>query len=183
MKITTSVPVVVNKNPSPSELYSLAGGDVIEFQAAGSMPTVYDSLDRDNFYPADGKKDKYAKFDELPSFNEPHSNVLGFRSSSERKKMRADRQNRRNLRTQSKAEARLTKAGAKQTQADAQKEAATSLGKDDKGAIALAGALSKKGAKKKGLSTGAKWGIGIGAALVLGVAGYLIYKKMKKGKK
>jgi hypothetical protein len=176
MKITTSVPVVVNRNPTPSELYSMAGGDVIQLVAAGSMPNVVDSLDRDNFYPAEG--DKYAKFDELPSFKEPHSNALGFRSKSERKNMRADRQNRRNLRTQSKADARLTKAGAKQTQADAQKEGAIALGKEDKGAIALAGTLSKKGAKK-GMSTGAKIAIGVGAAAVLGVVGYLIYKKVK----
>jgi hypothetical protein len=136
--------------------------------------------------------DPYASFMNLPSFKNAdgdYSNAGGFLSGTmldkkeraRRRSLREDkqkqRQERRNLRTSSTAEARLTKAGAKQTAAEGQKAAAESLGKESQSDVALAQALSQKPADApKGLSTGAKVGIALGVLAILGVGVYLVMK-------
>lgn len=105
-------------------------------------------------------------------------------------KSRAQRQARKDLRVKSKAEARGIKAQgqlqknlSKRDQAKAQQMSAKASEKGVAGDIALANALAKdspSGGSEKGMSTGAKIGIAVGVAVVLGIIGFVIYKKMKK---
>lgn len=99
------------------------------------------------------------------------------------RKRRKQRQARRDLRVKSKAQARLYRNKAKIEQAKAQQIAAQSMGKTE-GDVALAQAIAsgeKSGKSKKGLSTGAKVGIGLAVLAVLGVATYFIINS-RKGK-
>lgn len=103
-----------------------------------------------------------------------------------REKKQMQRQERRNIRTSSTAEARQLKAQAKLGASEANKEMAKGL-QDQSGDIALANALASKSAEtptteKKGLSTPVKIGIGVVALAVVGVVGYMLYKKSQKGK-
>ena len=146
-----------------------------------SKDTCYDGLVRYQVRDANnpitdvsyGEPDEYYN----AAGEENHSNLF-----EGMKRRRAQRQARKDLRTKSKAEARLIKAGAKQTGAEAQKEAAVAMGKTE-GDVALAKALTApkaKSSKAKGLSTGAKIGIGVGVALVVGVIAFVIIKKKNK---
>lgn len=100
---------------------------------------------------------------------------------------KAQRQERRNLRTESKAEARIMKAGAKQTKADAKvgeakakSETAKALSKGDDSAVIAALNASKPAAEDKGMSMGAKIGIGVGIVVVLGIVTFVVIKMKKK---
>lgn len=136
-----------------------------------------DGEDTDEFY--DGKLETY-------------ENAIGSKFRKQQKK----RQRRRDLRTKSKAKARETRARARETsakakiqQAKAQQLSAKASEKAVASDVALAEALKVSAPpiavepEKKGLSMGAKIGIGVGVAVVLGVAGFFIWKSMKnKGK-
>lgn len=116
-------------------------------------------LDIDNFYPFDGDEFSYSIGDVVRNIRK-----------------------RKNLKAQSKADARRAKASAKLEQAKSQTESAKALS-DNSGDIALASALKttpSKSSDKKGLSTGAKVGIGLGVAVVLGIATYFVIKHKKK---
>ena len=162
-------------------------GDVINYDAVTPMNNIGGmygefredlalSGDDDEFYGGDGD----------------YSNAGGLFKNF--RKNQAKRQARRDLRTKSKADARKTKANAKietakakQTQAKAQVESAKASKEGAKTDLAMAEALKSstptpEEEPKKGLSMGAKIGIGVGVAVVLGVVGFIIYKKMK-GKK
>lgn len=84
--------------------------------------------------------------------------------------MQAQR-DRRDLRAKSKAEERTT-------QAKAQLESAKAMSKSVAGDVAIAKAL-KSSEPKKGMSTGVKIAIGVGALLVVGVVGYFLVKGKK----
>lgn len=160
-------------------------GEVLDFEVMNASSPIGANLKED--------------YDTTFWTGEDFNNASGrFRKErARRRKLREEkqqqRQDRRNLRTSSKAEARQIRATAKQTkaeakigEADAKKEMAKGL-QDQSGDIALANALASKpaetpSAEKKGLSTGAKIGIGVGVLAVLGVVGYMLYKKSQKGK-
>lgn len=103
------------------------------------------------------------------------------------KARKAQRQDRRDTRVQSKADARVMKAGAAQTKAGAkvlaakaQGAAAKAMGKgDDKALLAALATDAPVTPDKKGMSTGMKVGI-VAGILVLIVGGVILYKKMKK---
>jgi hypothetical protein len=123
----------------------------------------------DEFYDADGDDDYYNAGGLFKNF----------------RKNQAKRQKRRDDRTKSKNEARTEKAKAKQTLAKAQVESAKALAKGTEGDIALAKSLEAKPdgeTVKEGLSKGAKIGIAVGVVVILGIVGFIVYKKMK-GKK
>lgn len=179
MKVITANPIILNKKPiSSRDKYVGVGGDVQKYDFLNSNNAIEkDYIDNDQFLPAEG--DKYAKFDELPSF----SNAGGVKRAVKRRREIKDRKlAMKEERTASKADARRAKADAKLGQAQAQKEAAVALGKqDDSAAIAaLAQSGSKSSKSKKGLSTGAIIGISVGALALIGVVGYMIYKNKKK---
>lgn len=134
-----------------------------------------DGEDGDDFY--DGKLENY-------------ENAIGKKFRQQQKK----RQRRRDLRTKSKAKARETRARARETsakakiqQAKAQQLSAKASEKSVASDVALAEALKVSAPttpieEKKGLSMGAKIGIGVGIAVVLGVAGFFIWKATKGAK-
>jgi preprotein translocase subunit SecF len=100
-------------------------------------------------------------------------------------KSQADQSERRKIRVQSKAEARVGRASAKKGQAVAQQLQAKASKEGVKGDIELAKSLAEKGGEETktsdnaGLSTTAKYAIGgVSIILVLGIA-YMIYTKKK----
>lgn len=127
--------------------------------------------DNDTFYPATGRLRNAA------------ANLK--RNSGKNREIRRERRTsrikRRDVRATSKADARINRTGAKVTQAQAQQEAAKGLS-DPSADIALSKSLAtmtsgpSPSAEKKGLSTMAWVGIGVGV-LALGVGAYFVFKK------
>ena len=174
----------MNTNKSNFDEFTLGiDGDVISYDAVSASQNIggrYGQFaedltigDDDDFYGGDGD----------------YSNALG----KNFRKNQAKRQARRDARTKSKGDARKTKADAKiqtakakGTQAKAQVEAAKASKEGIKADVAMAEALKSTAPlpeePKKGLSMGVKIGIGVGVAVVLGVVGFIIYKKMKGNK-
>jgi len=106
------------------------------------------------------------------------------RRRSRRENKQDQQQARRNQRTDSMAQSRQMKAQAKLGNVDVQKEMAKGL-QDQSGDIALANALASKSPEAttdKKMSTTTKVMIGVGVAVVLGVIGFIVYKKMAKKK-
>lgn len=98
------------------------------------------------------------------------------------KKRTAARQQRKLIKTQSKAAARTAKADAKKGEAVAKQLSAKASEAGVKGDIALADALKEKpteASAKKGLSTGAWIGIGAGVLALVGLGAWLLLKKKK----
>jgi len=176
---------VIISRPNFNELDGvIEPNGLMEYQAPLAMnPINGNPIDEDNFYPAEGKSCACG------CSGEHKSMALGglIPSAAEMKRNRAMRQQRKNIRTQSKATARNQRTGAKVAQATAQKISAANMNKDSASDLELAkalGASSKPSASdKKGLSTGAKIGIGVGIAAVVIVGGIFIYKAVKKRKK
>lgn len=99
----------------------------------------------------------------------------------------AQRQERRTLRTQSKADARVMKADAKQTkamakvgEAKAKSDAAKAIGKGDDKALLAALKTPKPAPAETGMSTGTKIGIAVGIVAVLAIGTFVIIKMRKK---
>ena len=137
---------------------------VINYEVVNASNTIRENyLDQDNFYPADG-------LDGL-EYDVEFSNARG-----DRKSRRANRRKRGFLGLKDRAKR-------KQTEADAQLAAAQSIGKDSKSDIALAqslgsvGGKTRRGAPKKGLSTIAWVGIGVGALALIGLTIFLVKRK------
>jgi len=136
--------------------------------------------DDDDFYGGDGD----------------YSEAFGSGLFKNFKKNQAIRQKRRDERSKSKNKAREGKADAKketakakQMSAKAQQESAKASKEGVKADVAMAEALKSTAPTttpeeepKKGLSMGAKIGIGVGAFVVLGIIGFIIYKSMKAKK-
>ncbi len=171
--------ITVTKSTKRPELNNNDMDGVIEFQDLMGSSTVrgnpidmdvLNSTEEGDFFNASGKK--------------VHKGPLaGIKNA------RAQHQARKNLRVSSKAKARLNRSGAllgkanaKALDAKAKIEAAKAAGKDD-GSAKIIASLNKNTAapEEKGMSTGAKVGIAVGIAAVLGVIGFVIYKKSKKG--
>ena len=103
------------------------------------------------------------------------------------KERKAQRQERRNIRTQSKADARIMKAGAKQTKADAKvgeakakSETAKALSKGDDSALMAALQKQSDAPVEKGMSTGLKIGIAVTVVAVLAIGTFVVIKMRKK---
>lgn len=163
-------------------------GDVINYDAVSATQNIggkYGQFaedltigDDDDFYGSDGD----------------YSNAWGSGLYKNFKKNQAIRQKRRDEKSKSKNKAREGKADAKketakakQMSAKAQQESAKASQEGVKADVAMAEALKSTAPPpeeepKKGLSLGVKIGIGVGAAVVLGVIGFVIYKSMKAKK-
>ena len=156
--------------PVPNPRYENKDGRIVNYDVVTAMDKVpTNSFDQDNFYPADG-------LDGL-EYDVEFSNTIGNRKA--RQKRRAERRAERRKRGFLGLKDRAKR---KQTEADAQLAAAQNIGKDSKADIALAQSLgtlggSKKGGSKKGLSTIAWAGIGVGILALLGVTIYLVKRK------
>lgn len=91
------------------------------------------------------------------------------------------RQARRDANAKSKNQARLMKAKAKQDLAKSQIVSAKAALKGGGQDAALLNQLNQPATDTNaGMSMGAKIGIGVGVAVVLGIVGFIIYKKTKK---
>ncbi len=179
-------------------------GDVLNYEVANGLQNIGNNFHEnglsntdmsfadggadDDFFGADGEDDFYGYGGDNDGDADDYYNAGGMFSNyrkqqKERQKRRTDRSKSRNEARKTRGEASKMRADAKQRQGDAQIESAKSMGKGVEGDVALANALAKNQPEEsKGLSLGAKIGIGAGIVLILGVAGYFIYKKMKKGK-
>lgn len=164
MRVITSNPIIVNgKKESTNDMYIGVNGQVIPYQVGSTIGPVYDTLDRDDFYPAEGC-----------------SNAYGSRRKK-RDEMKDRKMKLREQRVGSKADARTTRSDAKKEEAFAKQKMADSLATSTQGDVALANALAKTGGskKEKGLSTGAKIGIAVGVLALLGFGTYMIMKNKK----
>ncbi len=132
---------------------------IVNYEVLTASNAIKDNyFDQDDFYPADGTE---------------FSNAIGNRKA--RASRRAERRKRGFLGLKDRARR-------KQTEADAQLAAAKSIGKESKADVALAKSLgtlggSRKPAPKKGLSTIALVGIGVGALALVGLTIFLIKRK------
>lgn len=165
-------------------------GEVINYDIIPAINKVTNNpFDDDNFYPAcgcssaEGEESSFdadSNFDAESGADGEFSEASGlFKNFHKNQKIR---QKRRDEKQKSKAQARVLKSKAKLGLADAQKTAAKSL-QDKSGDIEMAEALAKSAPaaeEKTGMSTGLKIGIGVGIVAVLGVIGFVVYKKMKK---
>ncbi len=154
-------------------------GDIVNYEIEYSQGRVNPNTKEGFMSSADGGDDYYDADGDDDYYN-AGGIMGGFR------KAQAKREKRRALREKSKADARVEKAKAKQTMANAQVESAKAMAKGTEGDIALAKSLEAKADSepvKEGMSAGVKIGIGVALVLVLGVVGFIVYKKMgKKGK-
>jgi hypothetical protein len=141
---------------------SLAGNEDVEIYTTASA--------MQNYRGFDGEEEGYSNL------------FKGLKKSSK------ERQKRKLIKTKAKAQAKTTRADAKKTSAQAKKGEAVAKQLSAKaseagvaGDIALAGALKSDGAttEKKGLSTGAWIGIGVGAVVVIGGIIFAVVKSKK----
>jgi len=138
-------------------------GEVVKMISPMGSDTAYDTLDyEDNFYSADGfmnesqgnGDDSFSNFDVGAVFG------VDKKERARRRKLRQDRKNEK-VKTQSLMAKGLA---------------------DKSGEIALADALKTpevKEEKEKGMSKTTKILIGVGVVAVLGIVGFIIYKKSK----
>lgn len=139
------------------------------------------NADGDEFFDADGDNDEYYNAGGFARWKEKrqdkHEAKMAKRGAkTDIKKAKAEKK----IAT---GEAKKTRADAKVGLAEAQKLSAEASAKGVDADTAMANALAKDGGAKSGMSTGAKIGIVVGVVLVLGVIGFVIYKKSKsKGK-
>lgn len=179
-------------------------GDVLNYEVANGFQNIGNNFHEnglsntdmsyaggdvdDDFFGADGEDDFYGYGGDNDGDADDYYNAGGLfknyrKQQSERQKRRTERSKSKNEARKMRGEASKTRADAKVGMSEAQKLSAKASEKGVEGDVALANALAKNQPEEsKGLSLGAKVGIGAGIVLVLGVVGYFIYKKMKKGK-
>lgn len=172
--------------------FSNLDGEVISYDVMpGGAAVTRDNFDDQNFYPADGG-DVYATFEQLPSFSNASGRGRARRQErrAKRDERRSGRQTRRTERTASKNAARETRAQAKYETAASQGKLAESLGAENRTRAQeqliaptsmSASQSSSTTPDKKGLSTNAMIGIGVGAVVVIGIV-YMMTRKGKTGK-
>lgn len=149
---------------------------VENYQIATGMTTMRGNpFDADNFYPASGCGCGNCPCSKC---QESSSMALGglIPSRAELQKIRARRQNRKDIRAKSNAVKRTNVSQSKLANAQAQKSAAIALANQKDADIID---VKQKLAEDKGMSLGAKIGIGVGVLAVIGVAVYLIKRKSK----
>ena len=158
------------------------GGADEDFYSANGDDDFYSADGDEDFYNAKGRKKGKSKFAKFWSYT-----PLGMLKDGIDRRNSPEGLARRDKRNKSREEARSgrvkgrqTKADAKVKSAEAQKLSAESLGKGVEGDIALAKALEvKPEAVSGGMSKGMKTGLIVGGVLlVLGVVGFIVYKKM-----
>lgn len=157
---------------------------VVKMVAVSASQNASNYFDQDNFYPADGFYESIPdlKFDTLPSW-ENHSNLSGrwrgtILDKRERAKRRSERQKRKTARQTAKNEETKSRA-------ELNRSLATEKPSDVEMAKALTAATSTNNTsdttnQPQPLSKTLKITIGVGVAIALGVAGFIIYKRINK---
>lgn len=140
----------------------------------------YYDLDGDEFYDADGENDDYANAGGLARWRERRQEKHEARMA--KKSAKTDIKKARAEKKIASGEAKKTKADAKVGLAEAQKLSAEAASKGTEADIAMANALAKGGDTKPGMSKGAIIGIVVGVVVLLGVVGFVMYKKSQANK-
>lgn len=156
------------------------------YGADGDKALPIDTTDGDDYYGADGSDDDDDYYGAEGDDEDEYYNAGGWkRFWKNARKNQKIRQKRRNLRASSKADARRTKADAKNTLAKSQVISAKALGGSAGADAELAKALQTNNVeepKPQGMSKGLKIGLIVGGVVILGIIGLVIYKS-SKGKK
>ena len=147
----------------------------------------YDNADGDDFYNAGGDEFYDADGDDYYNAGGLFARMKERRADKHKAKMekRAAKTEIKKARAQkivATGEAKKTKADAKVGLAEAQKLSAQAASKGTEADVAMANALAKGGDTKPGMSKGAIIGIVVGAVVILGVVGFLMYKKSQANK-
>ena len=166
--------------------YENADGGIINYEVANGFQNIGNNyfengLNNKSMSFADGGADEdfySANGDE--DFYNAGGLIKNFRKNQEKRQKSRDEKNKyKNDARADKVKVKQTKADAKVKSAEAQKSSAESLGKGVEGDIALAKALEvKPEAVSGGMSKGMKTGLIVGGILILGVVGFIVYKKM-----
>lgn len=149
--------------------FSNLDGEVTDYDVVTSInPVSKNYFDQDNFYPMNGEEQ--SNFIPLlaAAATQTRAGQRLVKGTALDKKERAKRRERRQAR--------------KDMQAKGQLIAAKGLAKSSQGDAALLSALTPASApadEKKGLSLGAKIGIGVGIAAILGIGAYFLLRKKK----
>jgi len=142
-------------------------GEVVKMISPMGDATAFDTFDyEDNFYPADGFMNESEGGNDNTFSNFDVGAVFGVDKK--------ERRRRRKLREDLKKQEAATKS-----------KLASGLS-DKTGDIALANAIKEpevKSNEQKGMSTTTKVALGVGVVAVLGIVGFVIYKKSKGGKR
>lgn len=154
-----------------NENYMSADGDSDDFYDADG--------DNDEFYNAGGRKKGKSGFAKFWSYT-----PLGMLKDGIDRRNSPEGLARRDARKQQRLDIRKSKVEAKQTLANAQVESAKQMGKGSEADLELAKSLGKNAEQptEKGLSKGMKIGVAVGVVLILGVVGFIVYKKMSAKK-
>lgn len=145
-------------------------GEALPMVAASAAQNTGNYFDQDNFYPADG------------DYSEVRGRFKGtIFDKKERAKRRAERQKRINARQSAKNEetksrAELNRQAGKESQGDVELAKALSA----TAAAPIPGVTDTTPAATTGMSKNKKILLGVGAVVVLGVLGFVIYRKFKK---
>lgn len=173
------------------EFYNAEDDNVDDFYSAdGSGDDYYNIMADDNdFFQADGDQDEFFSAVGKKKSKKRRSNGFGsgtFLDPNERARRRDLREKNKDKRFAMKQQKTDSKAQERIAQSDAQKKIAESM-MDQSGDKALADALAKTSTPaepvKAGMSRGVKIGLIVGAVVVAGLIGFMIYKKMKANKK
>jgi hypothetical protein len=157
----------VSRNYFDQDNFYPANGWVEHYDATNASNNVLRNYhDQDNFYPANG---------------EEYSNLIPLLASQTRAGQRLVKGTLLDKKVM--AERRKQRQSRKDMQVQGQLEAARGLAKGAEGDKQLLKALESKktvAPKEKGLSMGAKIGIGVGIVAVLGIGAYFIIKNKNK---
>lgn len=169
-------------------------GVIENFDAVLASTPIGNRFDQDNFYPMDGMVENYEavladtpignRFDQdnfYPANGENHSNFLPLLLSQTKRGQKMVKGT--FLDKKERAKRRAKRDARKDKQAKGQEEASKALAKgaeDDKALLATLNPPAVVELEKKGMSMGAKIGIGVGIAAVLGIGAYFILKNKNK---
>jgi hypothetical protein len=152
-------------------------GVIENFDAVLAITPIGNRFDQDNFYPCDGMVENYDavladtpignRFDQ-DNFYPANGLKRRLKNSKLGKKVR-----------KFKAKKQQANAENEKVQADARKQLEKGA-EQDKALLATLNPPAVVELEKKGLSMGAKIGIGVGIAAVLGIAAYFIIKRKNK---
>ena len=159
--------------------YENADGGVLDYEVANGLQNIGNQYN-ENFMQEDSDM-SFAEGEDDEFYN-AGGFLSGFKERrADRHKARMEKKRAKTAIKDARAESKIAKGQAKLGLADAQKLSAEASSKGVEGDIAMAKALDTK--PTQGMSKGMKTGLIVGGVvLVLGIVGFIMYKKSKKGK-
>jgi len=160
-------------------------GVIENFDAVLASSPIKNRFDQDNFYPMDGMVENYeAVLADTPignRFDQDNFYPASGLGARLKRRVKAKVKNTRLAKKVRKFKAKKQEENVQneKVQADARKQLAKGA-EEDKALLATLNPPAVVELEKKGLSMGAKIGIGVGIAAVLGIAAYFIIKRKNK---